>query len=679
MRLRTVTSIVRKELLETLRDRRTLFAMVALPALLYPLLFIVMGAIFTSNAERVEAQTATVVLWGPVPAPVQDEVSRIERPRVRVVEEEAPPRPAASARSAIEAGTAHVVVLAEPEADARFTGGGSARVRVMSSHVKPLSRRAGAEVADALDRVGDRMLAERVSTFELPEGFEVPLAVSDVDVSTQEQRGGDLLGRMLPMMLLMMVTIGATYPAVDLTAGEKERGTMQTLLVSPVRPVEIIAGKYVTVLAVAVMSAAVNLGAMGLSLGRMTAGLPSEAGAIAVSPRLCDFAWVLALLVPTACLLAAVLMVVSVFARTFREGQTYGTPVMIAAMMAGFAAWSDMELGPRVAFVPLVNVSLVLRDLFRQELVGSTLFLVFLSTSLYAIAAIVATARVFESEQVLLSGERPWRDVAFRRLGRSIPSGRSALLFAVVLFVLVYYGSLLASGRGFVTGVLVTQVGLLLVPALVWTLAGRHDLRQTLALRWPSARALGGIALTAAGGWALSSAAGRVASLVFPGAADYYRSLGEAIGAGTAGLGIGTAILLLAVAPAVSEEVCFRGVVLSGLRSTGTAAGAVIGSALLFGAFHMSLFHAVPAAAAGVVLALAVLWSGSLLAGLGIHLVNNSIAVLAVRRPDLVASLESPVAIAAGLALLVAGLAVLRSASRTPEEVPAARAFEEVR
>jgi sodium transport system permease protein len=199
----------------------------------------------------------------------------------------------------------------------------------------------------------------------------------------------------------------------------------------------------------------------------------------------------------------------------------------------------------------------------------------------------------------------------------------------------------------------------------VWIAAGRYNAVETLSLRRPSAPAWLGIALTASGGWALSAMVGRIASALFPGAADYYRELGELIGAGTQDLSLLGAVLLLALLPAVSEEVCFRGVVLSGLRSTGTTAGAVIVSAVLFGLFHMSLFHAVPAAVAGLVLALAVVWSGSLAAGIVIHLTNNTIAVLAVRSPEVVAPLDSPIAVGAGLVLLVVGLGVLRATRRT--------------
>jgi membrane protease YdiL (CAAX protease family) len=242
-----------------------------------------------------------------------------------------------------------------------------------------------------------------------------------------------------------------------------------------------------------------------------------------------------------------------------------------------------------------------------------------------------------------------------------VPSGRSAVLFAVVLVVLAYYGSLFAVGLPFAGGLAFTQVVLLLLPALVWTAAGRHRGRETFSLRWPRGRAWAGAALVAAGTWSVGAVVSSAEAWLFPEAASYFDFLQRGIG--DAGLSLGGALLLLAVLPAVCEEAAFRGVIFTGLRSTGSAAGAVAGSALLFGLFHISPYHAVPAAALGATLALAVLWSGSIVPAVAAHLATNAIALLASRFPERAEAYANVPAVGAGLVVLAAGLWLLRRAS----------------
>ena len=128
-----------------------------------------------------------------------------------------------------------------------------------------------------VEALNQKTLAVRLEARELTLDFVQPVKLDPVDLDFQKDLGPLIASRLLPMVLLMMLILGALYPAVDLTAGEKERGTLETLLVSAVRPVDIMAAKYLTVSVIAVVTALANLGAMaatfglGISLGGPTA------------------------------------------------------------------------------------------------------------------------------------------------------------------------------------------------------------------------------------------------------------------------------------------------------------------------------------------------------------------------------------------------------------------------
>ncbi|HEY3586693.1 MAG TPA: CPBP family intramembrane glutamic endopeptidase [Myxococcaceae bacterium] len=178
--------------------------------------------------------------------------------------------------------------------------------------------------------------------------------------------------------------------------------------------------------------------------------------------------------------------------------------------------------------------------------------------------------------------------------------------------------------------------------------------------------------LLATGGWSVGAVVW-TQLLRFPGARAYSDWLGELLGK-QGELRLGTALVLVALLPAVAEEVTFRGVVLAGLRRSGSRWIAVAGSALVFGLFHINPYHVVAAFTVGLLLGWVALESGSLLPGVLIHLVNNGAQLLLDRVPALAELLRSPVIVGLALASTAVGALVVRGSRRPSPEAPADRA-----
>jgi sodium transport system permease protein len=266
---------------------------------------------------------------------------------------------------------------------------------------------------------------------------------------------------------------------------------------------------------------------------------------------------------------------------------------------------------------------------------------------------------VFQTEQVLLSGEKPWRDVftpGRRSAGGLTPA--SAVLFAAVLLVLTFYGSVLFERSGVALLILGSQLGFFLIPSLVWCRLYRAPLVETLQLRWPTRRGWLATLLLAGGGWSVGAVVWQQL-LRFPGARAYADWLGELLGK-QGQLALGPALVLVALLPAIAEEVTFRGVVLGGLRQSGSRWVAVVGSAVVFGLFHINPYHVVVATALGLLLGFVALESGSILPGILIHLVNNGIQVLVDRSPALAARLDGPAVLGTALVATAVGLLLVR-------------------
>src|SRR5690606_5732477 len=237
----------------------------------------------------------------------------------------------------------------------------------------------------------------------------------------------------LPLILILMTITGAVYPAIDLTAGERERGTLEILVAAPVPRLGLLLAKYVSVLTVALLTATVNLATMSATI--LLSGLGGELfGQRGLS--LGVILEIFGLLVLFAALFSAVLLLLSSFARSFKEAQAYLIPLMLLALGPGLLSLTPgLELRGFLAVAPLVNVVLLGRDLLEQNAQAPLAAVVVASNFLYAGAAIAAAARVFGSEDVLFGVQGGWSDWLQRpRRPRPAPSVATALFCLALIF-----------------------------------------------------------------------------------------------------------------------------------------------------------------------------------------------------------------------------------------------------
>ncbi len=655
MRSFIVRTIFLKEMRETLRDRRTLFALFVLPVLIHPLLLLFMGSLTAADERARNADRPQVAVWGPLPSELAGALGEMELVDRR---EAAPADPQTASRDLLERGGAQLVLVLPADSPARLSTDDGATVDVYYDSIRSRSDGAHDRIKHAIDKWNQTALAARIERRQLPAGFAKPIRLEDRNLASKQREATVRIGQVLPLIMLVVMLTCGFLPAADLTAGEKERGTLQTLLCAPVRPIEIVVGKYLCVAVVSLLGGAANLVAMSFALARFAASIEQIEVHFGLSAALGVFI----AMIPTALLLAALLLGIAVFARSFREAQSYMTPVIFIVLMPAMAAMRPgAELTLSNAFMPIGNVALLTGAILSGRATAGMFFLVMLANLAYAAAAMVLAARVFETEQVLLSGEKPWRDV-FGRTDRVAvtPSPGEAVLFGVVVLVGVFYGSLWADPLrlGISRAVIVVE-GLLLLPPVIWTVIGRHSFVETFRLKLPTARGAASILLMAAGGWALGVVVFYLESRLFPGALAW----GEAFEGALGHLDL-TAVILLSLAPAISEEACCRGLMMSGLGNSGSKWVAIVGSALFFGVLHLNPYHLIITATLGLLLAFATLETGTILAGMAIHAVNNGLAATGTRVPALATLMKNPRVVALGLVSMLLGLWLARGSRR---------------
>ena len=703
MRSAVVLEIFRKELTETLRDRRTLTMMIALPVLLYPLLMIGFSKLQVSQREATEERTSRIALWGAAPAALREALTRGGRV---VIDDASPPpeavrrglargtltRPAAgprdaaggsrpgepaarerdadsrepdhpvldAARAAVTQRRVDAVLVLWPDVGPAIADAGVGSVSIYFDSVREDSLEAQSRLERSLDAYRDRLVAERERALGLKPGFARGLDVWATNVAAEARQSGQLLGLFLPFLLVTMSLLGGFYPAIDLTAGEKERGTMQTLLCAPVSPVEIVTGKYFAVWVTSLIAALANIVSLGVTVMRI---LPVSS----ISLSLPTLALAFAMLLPVTLFITAVFLAVAAFAKDFKDGQNFLTPVyMLLAMPAGVTMLRGIELNAWTAFVPVVNIALLIKALLISEAAPDLIFLALLSSTAYAAMAVMLAARVFGREQVMLGGRESLRSLlGFERRKGEEPTPAFALTAFGLVLVLTFYGSLLLKSAGTIATVLVTEYGFFLGPTLLLVAGFGFAWKRTLALRRPPLLGLVAAVLIGSSAWAV--AAGLLIR-VLPPPESLVRALEQLLLLDGAPAPLWLVWLVIAITPALCEEMFFRGFVLSGLRRLGLWP-AVLVCALLFGLAHSSVYRLLPTFVIGLLLSWLVWKTGSIWTGVVAHALNNGIAATLVYDKTLAATVGAgsqaylgwkPTLVA--VVVLAAGLVILRLA-----------------
>lgn len=587
----TLRYLVWSELRRLLRDPLALLLLFGTPALTYPVLSRGM-ALTQANEARRTADATLVVAADPALMDTLDvdanalglEVVPLNHPN---------------------AGTVAVDLILEGDAT------GPSAVRVRGDRWR--SSTALQRLQPALDAWRSTEHAARWDSAGITRSPSTVLPVSAVDHASLGKREDVAAGRILAPMLVFLLLTGGLYVALDLFAGERERGTLETVLVTRIKRTTLLASKAITVFLVSTALGTTTL----LSLvachwfhvvDTATFGLPPSAGALA---------WTLLLLPPLSATLTGVLVCIAAWAPDHRTGQAVGLPLLLLGTTpAVVATLPGIQSGPLLAMVPVTGISLALRDALAGELTVAMGVFTLAAATAHAAGGLWIARRFVQQEGILHGGTTFGRDPDDLR-----PA--AAFTFLAALTSVWFFGQL-AQARHAVGGLVFTLLVPVLGPAFVAPIVIGRPLPKALAAHVPRLRdvLMGVVVGVCAPG--LGDLVSRIQVVLIPRASTRTEALGGAL---DLELSIWATVAGLAVLPAICEELLFRGTLLQLLRSrmgTWSAAGV---SALMFGMFHLDLQRLLPTAALGFVFALLAIRSRSIVPGIVAHALNNGLLV----------------------------------------------------
>ncbi len=689
--------LTQKELRETLRDSRTIITLVLMPLLVYPILSLLFRTVlvstlegtlgadkpavlkiaFESNAseqetmsfvgslaQQIDALAAADETVENVKADTDEEISGVtianslKGPQFAKFsshkwflpgfEDISLPLPELVLKNEVDLGISFEFpergVNGRPDRNMvsvsivrRDTPNGRAAAEYFQQKLRELNR---AEVAQRLRQRG--LFAEDPLTLQ-------PIVVA-VDPDAPPSTSTFSLASLIPLVLVLMTVTGAVYPAIDLTAGERERGTLETLMAAPVPKVGILMAKFFAVWTVAIFTALLNLLGMALTVWTF------QFEKILLGPNgfsLLVILKIFGLLVLFSAFFSALMLAVTSFARSFKEAQAYLIPVILLSMGPGLLAMNPgLKLEGVYCLTPMVNVLLLGRDVINHDVQWFPAVLAILSTAFYAVVAIRFAAHRFGGDDVLYAGQGTLGDLFSRPKEAQSHFTLGAAMVGLALLLPINLVAIGALGRmatvlesQYTTFALLmmlfTFLSFFCVPWLI-AVARRVTLRTGFAVDLPSSRFWFPAVLLGLFMWPVlaafvdqwygimalfegaETAAMRHDALVemTKGQVEKFRKLPVVVVA-----------FAFAIIPAICEEWFFRGMIMQTLLRKWSAVSAILVSAALFGFFHIlsnsaiSLDRLIPTTLMGILLGYVCYRSKSIWPGAILHMLHNGCLV----------------------------------------------------
>ncbi len=604
MRISILKTLIKKEIIDVIRDKKTVFAMIVMPILLYPILMIGMSFFMQMTIEESKEKTIDILVQGDVTEGFLDFASE-HLEKAHFVEESQEPFYTLSFEDN------QVIIQYDSSKDA---------VEVSLSELKGVFQAFEIQqLEQAVDSAG-----MKVNT----------IGEDDIildDQATDTMLMAKLMGQVLPLLLIVGVILGVIYPAIDIVTGEKERHTLETLRSLPITALEIVVSKFATIVICGLVSAMLNLISIICSVGYFIASLSAvgEFGfeGISLSEMVVPLLIALLCLVIFAFFASAATMIVVSFASTFKEAQNYITPLMLGLMMPAYITMMPtITLNSITSLIPVVNISLLIREAFAFKLDWSLVALVIISNIAYSLFAMLLLGNIFNRETVLFGSGKSFRLLESRKeiVKGGLPGISDAFaIFAIAIVILLYGGLVILELTDVVELQLVSTQAIIVSVTFLYGIYIKSNFKELFHFKKCSLKYFFiGIPLIGVG-LLITLLLQNVLLTLVPGLESLLVQFQETLQFDQ----IAIYILVVAVCPAICEELLFRGFILTGLQVEKHPVFAIVTSSSMFGIFHMNVFQLITGMVLGGVLGFVTYKSKSIYPAMALHFLNNLVAV----------------------------------------------------
>lgn len=618
------TSIVFfKELKEVLRDYRTLIMMIIIPTLFYPAMLVFPATFAKQSIAKLGQNTVKVGIVGDC-KPLEQHLEAAEHLKVIQLSE-------SDYREKLKSNEVDVAVMVPPEfteaisrdyttqqdfSDLKKAPVPALKLVLDTNREKVLFSMSN--VYAAIAEFQEEYIKNRLRVLDIGNAWERETKVKFDDVLPKQSETDNMLPQFAPYLMILMVLLATSYPAIDLITGERQRGTLALLLVAPVQRRSIMYGKIIVVVLVGLLTTVLGV----ISIAATLQFGPVKSTVVDAHPQF-DFgltAWLLVLFVmmPLVVFISSLSVFVAALTRTFQQAQGYLFPLLLVTLfLASAAQIPELADNAFLKVVPIANTTLCIKQIITRHQTWQGILITFVSSTIAAILLARSAAGLLQREDLLLGVQLSPK----KKMETGSYSRELVIFGGIVFFMLFYFGQLLSLWN-VMASLVITQIFLILCPALAFLHYTRSPVLETLSFKKPSPRYV--IAALALG------FATVVISMLILTVQTKFLPYSEAYGRQMQlmlmppGRELWQIILVAALMPAICEEIFFRGVLQGILRKNLPKKKLILVIGLLFGVFHLSMFRILPTGLLGVLLAYLTLASGSIFPSMCLHFMHNA-------------------------------------------------------
>jgi sodium transport system permease protein len=633
-----------------LRDRTTLFMMILLPIIIYPLISVTSAYMVIQSSDNMKRASTNIVInrdeadfTGALRAYFDKGKNKYDI-KFAVMD-------TAEIHSAVAKKTLSVYIELPDNFGEKIKSGKSSEITLKYDLSNDKSGYARGEITRAINGFREKVVGRNLEALKVDKAMIYPFDINGVNIATPSQMGDSFLARILPLVIIMFATLGSFYPAIDVTAMEKERGTLETLLLAPASALDIMFAKFLAVFCLTMFSIVINLLSISLTITHgyfIIQKISASSRALdlinfSISPY--SIIAIFVFMAPIACIMSALMMQVAIFARNFKEAQNYMTPILLVFMLPPMVSLlPGYSLNFSNSFIPVVNLTLLLKGMLVSNYQLSHAVITFTVNFILSILTLVAAAKIFASENILF---RPSEDISvlyfwnYKTLKINQELSILNIFFIFQLMLLYYAGSFVQTFFEIKTGLLITEIFFIFLPSFIFIKLLFGDFLKTIEFKMTGFKVLAFSALAAMCCFGFTTMVTLFQSIVFSPPQQMLKELQGVITAASP-LEFFAIAVIAALLPALCEEVMFRGMILNTLlKKYGAFVSAVI-CGLLFGVFHFSFYRFIPTAIIGFFLSLLKIRTGSIIPPMFAHFVNNFIIIAAVNAESIVFKSAKP-------------------------------------
>lgn len=603
MNLNKIKTLFLREALELSRNFSLIFVLILFPIIVYPIILIYGAELEVSKQEKLEKEVSLVAIRNRDTLPELSDLLKDE-PNIKIVEE-------------AKIGSNCNLIIDISKDDGFFNSEITNYKLILTyESIDKKSEKALNRVKTFIADYKQELLYRRLDDKKLSVEFIEPIIVESKNTASAQKISGNILGDVIPLLIIMFILAGTVQVAVDITAGEKERKTMQTLLVNPVTRTEILISKLLITTVCSILSTTINFTSIALTFSFM----PGQTFGLSLSPQI--FILCIIALLPLVTLMSTLLLCLGIMAKNQIEASLYTMPVILLTSLPLIATQGMTSTPDYLSLIPIVNTSIALKFILMGTASIKLLAISFISNALYTAGLLLFTAKLFKNEDIALGG---FSDIITQRpSNKELNPMDSIVLFCVSLFLYFYIGSKLQAQNVY-SGLLYSQILFLLLPALI--IARKTDFKKTFSLNKPPLYSLILAPFIGVSTIILASFLGNLQNMITP----TPESINSALETMLNFSDTKSAILIVAITaltPAIFEELFFRGPIMQGFGKQIKGFWLCLLTGVLFATFHLNIYNILPLTFVGIILAAIVIKTRSIIPAMIVHLFHNGLQVL---------------------------------------------------